>query len=184
MNKKILAMLMVCVLAVCGCVSAFAAESVIDADYKEISIGTAVTTDENGEEISSDLTLANFEYFDMDGNPVDISEAIEVSPALYDAVTHKPNVELKSGYMMRYGDYYCVASNAVTLSCKLNKSAKVAFGYSYTSDPNHGGEVYAASSDSKSHSKVFNVPSTRQYKFYCTNISPSNITLKEFKISY
>ena len=184
MKKKIFAMLTVCALAVCGCVSAFAAEPATDADYKGISIGTAVTTDENGKEVSSELTLENFEYFDKDGNPVDVSEAIEVSPVLYDSVTHTPNVELKSGYMMRYGDYYCVTSNAVTLSCKLNKSAKVAFGYSYTSDPNHGGEVYAASSDSKTHSKVFSVPSNRQYKFYCTNISPSNITLKEFKISY
>lgn len=153
-------------------------------EYDNIVVGTVTTTDEDGNEVSRDLTLADCAFFDADGNQVDVADAIIFEGTARSSVTHSPYVSLKSGYMMRYGDYYCVPANAVTLSCTLGSSAKVAFGYSYTSEPTSGAETYTATADSTAHAAAFFVPSSRYYMFYCTNISPAAVTLKTFTISY
>lgn len=151
--------------------------------YEQIEICTVITTDDEGNVITQTKTLADCDYFDANGNQVDVSEAITL---IYprSSVTHKPNVSLNSGYMVRYGDYYCTTGNPVSLSCTLGSAAKVAFGYSYTSNPSTGAEMYAATTDSKDHSTSFSVPSNTYYMFYCTNISPGAVTLKTFTISY
>lgn len=184
--KKAISLLLSVITIFALAVPAFAASETGEIDYNAIVIGTASTTDENGNEVIKEITLADCEYFDAEGNQADISDAIRIeSVVTRSSVTHSPNVVLQSGYMMRYGDYYCTTSNDVTLSCTLGSSAKVAFGYSYTSNPTSGATTYTATSDSKTHSKTFSVPSNNTYyKFYVTNISPGDVTLKTFTISY
>lgn len=166
--------------------AAFADSAPATVDYSDIAIGCVQTTDENGNKQEEYFTLADAEYFNAAGQPVSPDEAliVEELPCTRTSDTHNANVDLKSGYMMRYGDYYCVQSNSVTLSCTLGAKAKVAFGYSYTSNPSQGAETYTANSDKTNHSATFSVPSTQYYKFYVTNISAGTVRLKTFTISY
>ena len=145
----------------------------------------ASTTDATpGNKISRDLTLADCAFFGADSNPVDVADAIILGSTIRFSVTHYPSVSLKSGYMVRYGDYYCSKSNPVTPAYTLGSSSKVALGYSYTSNPTSGAETYTATAGSTAHAAAFYVPSSTYYMFYCTNISPAAVTLKTFTISY
>ncbi len=152
--------------------------------YSSIYIVEVITKDENGNKVSIPISLRDCEYFDANGNAVDVSEAITLTPATRASDNLSPNVTLNSGYMFYHGDYWCTSSNDVTLSCTLGTSAKVAFGWFYTSNHAVGAEVYAATTDKKKHTSD---PFTLQndwYVFYCTNISPVAIVLKTFTISY
>lgn len=183
--KKIISLIVSLALCIASfsCIAS-AADATPSNEYDSIVVGTITTTDEDGNEVSRDLTLADCAFFDVDGHPVDVADAIIIGNATRSSVTHYPSVSLKSGYMMRYGDYYCVTANPVTLACTLGSAAKVAFGYSYTSNPTSGAETYTATADSTAHAAAFYVPSSTYYMFYCTNISPAAVTLKTFTISY
>ena len=164
---------------------AFAVNEGVDDIYSSIYIAEVVTKDENGNEVSFPISLRDCEYFDTNGNTVDVSEAITLTPANRASDVLYLYVTLNSGYMIRNGDYWCTLANQVTLSCKLGSSAKVAFGYSYTANPDMGAEVYTATTDKKTHSHSFYVPyGNTYYMFYCTNISPIPVVLETFTISY
>lgn len=186
MKKTIIGVVSTLMCAALFATAAFADSNPAKVDYGSIAIGCVQTTDENGNNQEEYFTLADAEYFDAEGNEVTPDEAliVEEQPATRTSDTHNANVDLKSGYMMRYGDYYCVQSNPVTLSCSLGSKAKVAFGYCYASNTSQGAETYTGNTDKTSHSGTFNVPSTSYYKFYVTNISAGTVRLKTFTIAY
>jgi hypothetical protein len=162
----------------------FAVNDEEDDIYSSIYIVEVITKDENGNEVSIPVSLRDCKYFDAYGNAVDVSEAITLTPATRTSDVQRPNVTLNSGYMFYHGDYWCTPSNDVTLSCTLGTSAKVAFGWFYTSNTAVGAEVYTATTDKKNHTSDPFTLQNNWYVFYCTNISPVAIVLKTFTISY
>lgn len=184
MKKLITVIILLSLLMTVFMGSAFAMSEESEDVYSDIYIATVTTSDEMGNKISIPVSLRDCEYFDANGNAVDVSEAIDLILTSRLTDVHNPHVSLNSGYMMRYGDYYCTTPNQVTLSCLLLSSAKVAMGYSFTANPNSGEEKYTATTDKTMHSVSFYVPVNSSYKFYCTNISPVSIILEFFTINY